>query len=183
MEIIKEDVVQPMIKDGSLGRGNLITLSGAADKLNQTWESLQWNLLLALVITYLLMAALFESWLYPFVIIFSSTGCGRWLAGIGVTERIRTAEFDVLTMLGFVILIGTVVNAILIVHQALNHIKDDGLGHRGAFIIVRSRVRPISITTITTVLGLLPLVLFPGQVANFIEVWAVLFKWPVARQS
>ena len=67
-------------------------------------------------------------------------------------------------MLGFVILIGTVVNnAILIVHQALNHIQEDGMQHREAIpLAVRSRIRPISITTITTVLGLLPLVLFPG---------------------
>ena len=46
----------------------MITLSGAADKLRQTWQALRWNFLLALVITYLLMAALFESFLYPLVI-------------------------------------------------------------------------------------------------------------------
>lgn len=165
MEIIKEDIVQPMIEDGSLGSGNLITLSGAADKLNQTWESLRWNLLLALVITYLLMAALFESWLYPLVIIFSvPLGAVGGLLGLALLNVFVLQNLDVLTMLGFVILIGTVVNnAILIVHQALNHMKDDGLGHREAIpLAVRSRVRPISITTITTVLGLLPLVLFPG---------------------
>ena len=46
-------------------------LSGTADKLRQAWDALRWNLLLALAITYLLMAALFESFLYPFVILFS----------------------------------------------------------------------------------------------------------------
>jgi HAE1 family hydrophobic/amphiphilic exporter-1 len=71
---------------------------------------------------------------------------------------------DVLTMLGFVILIGTVVNnAILVVHQSLNHIRYDGMSPREAVpASVRTRVRPIFITTTTTVLGLLPLVLFPG---------------------
>ncbi len=165
MDIIRDEVVQPMIKDGSLGTGNVITLSGAADKLNQTWESLRWNLLLALLITYLLMAALFESWLYPLVIIFSvPLGAVGGLLGLALLNVFVLQTLDVLTMLGFVILIGTVVNnAILIVHQALNHINDDGLSHREAIpMAVRSRVRPISITTITTVLGLLPLVLFPG---------------------
>jgi len=67
-------------------------------------------------------------------------------------------------MLGFVILIGTVVNnAILIVHQSLNHIRDEGMEPRDAIpLSIQTRVRPIFITTLTTVLGLLPLVVFPG---------------------
>ena len=71
---------------------------------------------------------------------------------------------DVLTMLGFVILIGTVVNnAILIVDQALHLIRQQGMTDREAVIeAVRSRLRPMLMTTVTTVLGLLPLVLFPG---------------------
>ncbi|MCA9019960.1 MAG: efflux RND transporter permease subunit, partial [Planctomycetaceae bacterium] len=68
------------------------------------------------------------------------------------------------TMLGFVILIGTVVNnPILIIHQSLNHINEDGMTPREAILeSIRTRIRPIFMTTTTTVLGLLPLVLFPG---------------------
>jgi HAE1 family hydrophobic/amphiphilic exporter-1 len=67
-------------------------------------------------------------------------------------------------MLGFVILIGTVVNnPILIVHQSLNHMRDDGMSPSDAIVeSVRTRIRPILMTAVTTVLGLLPLVLFPG---------------------
>ena len=67
-------------------------------------------------------------------------------------------------MLGFVILIGTVVNnPILIVYQSLNLIRNEGYGREEAILeAVRSRLRPIFMTTLTTVLGLLPLVLFPG---------------------
>jgi HAE1 family hydrophobic/amphiphilic exporter-1 len=67
-------------------------------------------------------------------------------------------------MLGFVILIGTVVNnPILIVHQSLNHMRDDGMAPSDAIVeSVRTRIRPILMTAVTTVLGLLPLVLFPG---------------------
>ena len=99
------------------------------------------------------------------MIIFSvPLGAVGGLLGLALLNVFVLQTLDVLTMLGFVILIGTVVNnAILIVHQALNHIHDEGLSHREAIpLAVRSRVRPISITTITTVLGLLPLVLFPG---------------------
>ena len=61
---------QSVISDLDLSGGYRITLSGTADKLRATWIALRWNLLLAVIITYLLMAALFESWLYPLVIIF-----------------------------------------------------------------------------------------------------------------
>ena len=71
---------------------------------------------------------------------------------------------DVLTMLGFVILIGTVVNnPILIVDRALQLVRYEGAEPIDAILeAVRSRIRPIFMTTFTTVLGLLPLVIFPG---------------------
>ena len=54
-----------------MGRLYQVRLSGTADDLTVTYNALKWNLLFALLITYLLMAALFESFIYPFVIIFS----------------------------------------------------------------------------------------------------------------
>jgi HAE1 family hydrophobic/amphiphilic exporter-1 len=112
------------------------------------------------------MAALFESFLYPFVIMFSvplamaGGFLGLWL----VSHLLAYQALDVLTMLGFIILIGTVVNnAILIVHQALNFMRDAGMEHREALReSVRSRVRPIFMSVGTSVFGMLPLVLFPG---------------------
>ena len=79
-------------------------------------------------------------------------------------QGIAPQTLDVLTMLGFVILIGTSVNnAILIVHQSLNYLRNDELGPGEAVLeSVRVRIRPILMTTTTTVLGLSPLVLFPG---------------------
>jgi HAE1 family hydrophobic/amphiphilic exporter-1 len=67
-------------------------------------------------------------------------------------------------MLGFIILIGTVVNnAILIVHQALNYMNEEGLELKDAILeSVRTRIRPIFMSTTTGVFGMLPLVLFPG---------------------
>ena len=129
-------------------------------------------MILALLITYLLMAALFESWLYPFVIILSvPLGAVGGIIGLSLLNLFVLQPLDVLTMLGFVILIGTVVNnPILIVHQSLNHMREDGMSPTSAILeSVRTRIRPIFMTTTTTVLGLLPLVLFPGAGSELVS--------------
>jgi HAE1 family hydrophobic/amphiphilic exporter-1 len=161
---IDDGIVRVLTDEGVLDGETMITLSGTADKLREAWDALRWNLLLALAITYLLMAALFESWLYPFVIIFSvPLGAVGGILGLWFLNHFVYQALDVLTMLGFVILIGTVVNnAILIVHQSLNYVRE-GMPPRAAVPeSVRTRIRPIFITTSTTVLGLLPLVVSPG---------------------
>ncbi|MCG8585277.1 MAG: efflux RND transporter permease subunit, partial [Pirellulales bacterium] len=168
---IQEKIVEPIRASGQLAGGYRITPSGTADKLLETWRALRWNIVLALLITYLLMAALFESWLYPLVIIFTVP-----LGAVGGIIGLKLLSFylmllgqppqalDVLTMLGFVILIGTVVNnAILIVHQSLVYMREEGRDANDAIVAsVKTRIRPIFMTTTTTVLGLSPLVFFPG---------------------
>jgi len=172
LQQIESQIVAPLRASGRLDGGYRIALTGTADKLRATWLSLRWNVILALLITYLLMAALFESWIYPLVIILSvplgAVGGILGLRALGFYlqwQGLAPQPLDVLTMLGFVILIGTVVNnAILIVHQSLNLMRDQEMPSRDAILeSVRTRVRPILMTTATTVLGLCPLVLFPGS--------------------
>ena len=171
IEVINEKMVEPMRASGQLGSEYQINLSGTADKLRDTWDALKFNLLLAILITYLLMAALFESWIYPFVIILcvpmGAVGgiIGLKLLGYYLMMNGSLPQpLDVLTMLGFVILVGTVVNnAILLVHQSLNLIRNEGMDLQPAILeSIRTRIRPIFMTTLTTVFGLSPLVFFPG---------------------
>jgi HAE1 family hydrophobic/amphiphilic exporter-1 len=165
MITIQDKVVKPIADSGQLTGGYHINLAGTADKLRNAWNAMKYNILLACVITYLMMAALFESWLYPFVIILSvPLGAVGGVLGLWILNLFTLQTLDVLTMLGFVILIGTVVNnPILIVHQSLNHMREDGMSPGDAIVeSVRTRIRPILMTAVTTVLGLLPLVLFPG---------------------
>ena len=122
-------------------------------------------LVLAIVITYLLLAALFESFIYPIVILVTvPLAAVGGIAGLRIVHGINGQQMDVLTLLGFVILIGTVVNnAILIVHHALNRMRNEGDEPRAAVLDgVRTRVRPIFMSTLTSVLGMFPLVVFPG---------------------
>jgi HAE1 family hydrophobic/amphiphilic exporter-1 len=166
METIQEKIVEPILKSGELGDFYRIKLAGTADKLTQTRRALTFNFVLALLITYLLMAALFESFIYPLVIMFSVplAAAGGFLGLAAVNTFVTFQALDVLTMLGFVILIGIVVNnAILIVHQSLNNIRFGGLLHREAITqSVKTRIRPIFMSMTTSVLGMSPLVLFPG---------------------
>jgi HAE1 family hydrophobic/amphiphilic exporter-1 len=166
METIVTDVVKPMVDSGDLSRPYGVRLAGTADDLTRTRRSLQGNFILALIITFMLMASLFESFLYPLVIMFSVplAAAGGFLGLYLMNRLISYQPMDVLTMLGFVILIGIVVNnAILIVHQALNFMRNEGASAREAIrLSVQSRMRPIFMSTLTSVMGMLPLVLFPG---------------------
>jgi HAE1 family hydrophobic/amphiphilic exporter-1 len=127
---------------------------------------------LSVLIVYLLMAALYESWLYPFVIMFSVPLAllggllGLFVAHWGtiLTTHQPIQQFDVVTFLGFVILVGIVVNnAILLVDQALQNLRLRGLAPGDAIrAAVAARVRPILMTSLTTIAGQLPLAVFPG---------------------
>lgn len=166
MEMIENDIIPSLKKAGKLKNVN-VAVGGNADKLVETRQALQWNLLLALIITYLLMAALFENFLYPFIILFSVplAAAGGFVGLWAVNAFIAPQGFDVLSMLGFIILIGTVVNnAILIVHQSLNNVRYNGLFGKEAVVdAVKTRIRPIFMSATTSLLAMLPMVLSTGS--------------------
>jgi HAE1 family hydrophobic/amphiphilic exporter-1 len=163
--------MEPIKASGRLGSLYRIDLSGTADDLTRTRLALQWNVILALVISYLLMSALFENFFYPFIIMFSVplAAAGGFVGLLLVNVFIAYQALDIVTMLGFVILVGVVVNnAILIVHQALNNMRDGHMSPREAIReSVRSRIRPIYMSTVTSVFGMMPLVLTPGAGSEF----------------
>lgn len=168
LELVLEKLqiqVLDKLKAEGLPPGVRFTLTGAADKLIETWNHLVIDLVIAVVIVYLVMAVLFESFWYPLIIMLSvplATAGGVF--GLALVNLYIFQPLDMLTMLGFVILIGIVVNnAILLVHQTLYHIRSDGMEVSDAVIdATRNRIRPIFMSTLTSVFGMLPLVLFPG---------------------
>ncbi|MCG8651950.1 MAG: efflux RND transporter permease subunit, partial [Pirellulales bacterium] len=155
--------------------GNLAAIKTALIGDGSLWGTLTSSLFLAVVIVYLLMVVLFQSWSYPLVIMMTvplaTLGGFIGLASVHawtVSDRyLPVQNMDVLTILGFVILAGVVVNnAILIVHQALNF-RRQGVDEDGNTVSsdpneaivqsVTSRVRPILMSTLTSVGGMLPL--------------------------
>ncbi|MDR1492587.1 MAG: efflux RND transporter permease subunit [Planctomycetaceae bacterium] len=184
-------VIDECRQAGEMGSDVRAALAGNADKLSQTQAALlgKWTgvnlssilslitsrMFIALLITYLLMAACFEHFLYPLVIMFTVplATVGGFLGLAWVHYLDPTQQLDTLSMLGFVILIGTVVNnAILLIAQSLNFMRGFGESEEDAIEpmtpqeaiceSVRTRLRPIFMTTMTTVFGMLPLVLAPG---------------------
>ena len=166
MEIIQSEIINPMKQREELSGLYRIELTGSADKLVSAGNTLKWNLILALIITFLLMSALFESFLYPFVIMFSVplAALGGFLGLAAVNAFIAYQPLDLLTMLGFIILLGTVVNnPILIVHQSLNYIRKQGIeSHSAIRKAVHSRIRPVFMSAGTSTFAMLPLILAPG---------------------
>jgi len=122
---------------------------------------------LAALISYLLMASLFGNFIYPLIIMLTVplAGAGGFM-GFTLLNVLspKPQPMDILTMLGFVILIGVVVNnAILIVHQAMNNVHN-GMEYEEAVLeSTRSRLRPIYMSAATSIFGMLPLVIFPGS--------------------
>lgn len=162
--MLNEKVVAELEAEG-LPPGIRFSLSGTADKLTQTQQALKVNLMIALIIVYLVMAILFESFVLPFVILLSvPVAAAGGVAGLVTINQYQTQPLDMLTMLGFVILVGIVVNnAILIVHQTLLHQREDGMSVQEAILeATGNRIRPIFMSTLTSIFGMLPLVLFPG---------------------
>lgn len=165
IEIINDNIISVLRESGQVGERTGFVLSGTADKLATAKDALQLNFLLAVVISFLLMAALFGSFLHPLVILitvpFASLG---GFLGLFALNLFTYQPLDILTMLGFVILIGIVINnAILIVHQALNNMRAGMEQQMAIRESVRVRIRPIFMSTLTSVFGMLPLVLAPGE--------------------
>ena len=163
-EKMDEKVIKPMQEEGLL-EGITIYTSGASSKLEDAKNALSGNFLLAVLITYLLMAALLNNFLYPLIILFSVplAATGGFIGLDFVNKFIATQSLDVITMLGFIMLIGSVVNnPILIVYQTLNNIKYGMSGKVAISYALQTRIRPIFMSTATSLFGMLPLVLAPG---------------------
>lgn len=153
-----------------------MVLAGVVLLLGHNPQFLMARFVWALLVTYLLMCALFESFLTPLVIMFSvPLAVVGGFAGLKIVHvisvrdpTIAPQQLDVLTMLGFIILIGIVVNnAILIVHQSRNFMRGEGVEkpmhhHEAITEAVRTRIRPIFMSAMTSIGGMMPLVLFPG---------------------
>ena len=142
-----------------------IEVKGITGKLAEAKNSLSKNFFYAFIISFFLLASLFQSFLYPIIVLIivplSSLG---GLIGLKLVNFIIYEPLNMMTMLGFVILLGIVVNnSILIVYQSLNNIRKGMEPVNSVISSVKNRIRPIFMTTLTTSFGLLPLAMVSGS--------------------
>ncbi len=162
---IQNEIVAPAERAGDVPAGVRVELSGTAGKLDVAKKRFVDVLLLAVLISFLLLSALFEDFLAPLAVLITVplAGAGGLLGLALVDQFLSPQPLDLMTALGFLILIGVVVNnAILVVDGALGRLREGDSLEQAVVDAVKSRVRPMFMTTLTSLAGLLPMVLFPG---------------------
>jgi multidrug efflux pump subunit AcrB len=167
LDIVKEKVAPAILEQ--LPETASITYRGTAEALDEALSSMSGSFLLAVVILYLLISALFRSFTDSLLVVLTLP-----MATIGGILSLRVMDLalfaqggqqmDLLTMIGFVILLGLVVNnAILLVYRARDA-EREGMSRREAVnSAVHLRLRPILMSTMTSIFGMLPMMLMPGS--------------------
>ncbi|MGC6517966.1 MAG: efflux RND transporter permease subunit [Candidatus Puniceispirillaceae bacterium] len=160
-----ETAILPELTDFAKDKQVSVSVSGAASALAETWAAMQANVVTAIGVIFLLLVVLLRSFILPLIIIAAvPVAAAGGIIGLYIINLFLRQSLDMLTMLGFVILTGIVVNnAILMVEQTVLQIKEDGMSVDDAIIeATRNRIRPIFMSTLTSLFGLVPLVVFPG---------------------
>jgi len=171
VKTVREQLLPELRREGAIAQGLKVSISGAADQLEATQESLSQNFIIAVALCYLLLVAIFSHWGYPlFVLTMIPLGMAGGLLGLIALNGVNGLfgggyqPFDMITMLGFLILLGTVVNnPILIVDQTRRNLQKGKELSDAVKSAVETRLRPIMMSTTTTIFGLAPLVLIPGE--------------------
>lgn len=176
-EIVRTKLIPSLWQQGKIAQGIKLTITGAADQLEATQTSLSGNFLIAIVLSYLLLVAILNHWRFPLYILATiPLGMAGGLLGLVVVNTVSAGlssmgikvfhqPFDMITMLGFLILLGTVVNnPILIVDQVRRLVTEEAMAVKQAVEeAIKRRLQPILISTSTTIFGLAPLVLTAGE--------------------
>jgi multidrug efflux pump subunit AcrB len=157
------DVVDPQLRNIMPGDVSL-AYRGTADRLEEAFSTMQANLAIAAVVLFLVLAAMFRSlWDGALVMLSMPLAVAGGVIALRVLNLFTTQAMDLLTTIGFLILLGLVVNnAILLVMQTRAGQKE-GLDRSSAVAdAVRIRARPIYMSTLTSIFGMLPLMVIPG---------------------
>jgi len=141
--------------------GAKVALAGQNRELSESFGSLRFAILLAVFLVYLVMASQFESLLHPFVIMFTLPMA---LVGVIVTLLLTGTTVSVMVLIGMVVMAGIVVNNGIVLIDYTKRLRARGLSKVDALVEAgQVRMRPILMTTLTTVLGLVPMAVGIGE--------------------
>ena len=154
-------LIQQALEDIDIPADVSFVIGGQNREMQTSMQSLIFALCLAVFLVYIVMASQFESFVHPFVIIFTIPLA---LIGVLLTLFVTGISFSVVVFLGLIMLAGIVVNNAIVFVDYINHLRANGRSKADAIVQAGSvRLRPILMTTATTVLGLLPMALGLGE--------------------
>jgi hydrophobic/amphiphilic exporter-1 (mainly G- bacteria), HAE1 family len=163
--------VKKMLKKITLPNDYRIAISGSADEMAKSFMYLALAFLVAMVLCYMVMASQFESYLDPFVIMFTIPLA---IIGVALALIVTWTPMNIMVLIGVVMLVGIVVNNGIVLVDYTNQLHDGGMPLFEAIEKAGvTRMRPVLMTALTTILGMLPLALGVGESG---ETWA-----PMAR--
>ncbi|HJU38469.1 MAG TPA: efflux RND transporter permease subunit [Tahibacter sp.] len=158
------DEVRTILAQNPLAAGVTVNIGGQSEELDQSTNSLVFALGLAIFLVYLVMASQFESLLHPFVIMFSIP-----LAAVGAVLALKLTgnAISVVVFIGLIMLVGIVVKNAIVLIDRVNQLREAGVERREAIVQgAESRLRPIVMTTLCTLIGFLPLAIGLGDGAE-----------------
>ncbi len=156
--------LQTLVNELPPANGISVRVAGQNEEMRVSFQSMQLALVLALFLVYLVMASQFESLLHPFVIMFSVPLA---LIGAALALTVTGKTISVVVLIGLIMLAGIVVNNAIVLIDRINQMRQEGLDKMAAIRDAgHTRLRPIMMTTLTTVLGMLPLALGFGEGAE-----------------
>ncbi len=170
VERVRRELIDAMQAAGEIPQGVSVGISGASDQLQATLDAVSGNFVIAALLSYLMLVAVFRHWGRPlFVMATIPLGLAGGITGLallnGLGARFGIQQpLDVITMLGFLVLLGAVVNnPILIVQETYQRLADGiGSARQAVDEAVRTRLRAILMSSLTTLVGVAPLVFIPG---------------------
>ncbi len=156
--------IDAVLDDIPISREVRMEVGGENEEMRRSFRDLSFAFALALILVYMILAAQFESFVHPFTILMAVPLA---LVGAVLALFVTGQGFNTMSLIGVVILVGIVVNDAIVKVDFINQARTGGMALREAILEAgRVRLRPILMTTVTTVLGLLPMALGIGRGAD-----------------
>jgi HAE1 family hydrophobic/amphiphilic exporter-1 len=150
-----------IVRSIAMPAGVAAIVSGQSEEMQESFDSMQFALILAIFLVYLVMASQFESLIHPFVILFTIPLA---LVGAVLALFITGTTISIVALIGVIMLAGIVVNNAIVLVDLINQLRAQGSERFDAIMEAgRARLRPILMTSLTTALGLLPMAMGVGE--------------------
>jgi len=161
------DDITKILSSYKLPEGYSAKLGGESQHMQESFKSLTFAAIIAVILIYMIMASIFESLWQPFVIMFTVP---LSLIGVAWALLLTGTSLNIMALLGVIVLVGIVVNNGIVLIDYVNQLRAEGVELMSAVTrAARTRLRPILMTTFTTVFGLLPMALAIGEGS---ELWS-----------